>query len=129
MHPVSFINVHHDVIDLVNQEMVKTSKPWISWEPTTTFLRNKKICNLCLRWHILRSYRLVAEVTFNTGRNLSLPLETVTNTVKHEKKCSFCQTPEYLHVVNYSAVAQLRGIKLRYLNQKLVFQELYTCTF
>ena len=48
----------------------------------------------------------------NTGRNLSLPLETVTNIVKHEKTCSFCQKPEYLDVVNHSAIAQLRGIKL-----------------
>ena len=38
--------------------------------------------------------------------------ETVTNTVKHEKKCSFCQKPEYLHVVSNSAIAQLHGIKL-----------------
>ena len=29
------------------------------------FLRNKKILNLCLRWHILRSYYFIAEVTFN----------------------------------------------------------------
>ena len=27
-------------------------------------MRNKKILNLCLRWHILRSYRFSAEVTF-----------------------------------------------------------------
>ena len=29
-----------------------------------TFLQNKKILNLGLRWHILRSYHFVAEVTF-----------------------------------------------------------------
>ena len=28
------------------------------------FLRNKKNLNLCFRWHILRSYRFVAEVAF-----------------------------------------------------------------
>ena len=28
------------------------------------FLWNKKILNLCFIWHILRSYRFVAEVTF-----------------------------------------------------------------
>ena len=28
------------------------------------FLRNEKLLNLCLRWHILRSYRFLAEVTF-----------------------------------------------------------------
>ena len=48
----------------------------------------------------------------NTGRNLSLPLETVTNIVKHKKTFLFSQKPEYLHVVNHSAVAQLRGIKV-----------------
>ena len=41
-----------------------------------------------------------------------LPLETVTNTVKHEKTCSFCQKPECLHVVNNLVIAQLPGIKL-----------------
>ena len=46
-----------------------------------------------------------------------LPFETVTNTLKHEKTCSFCQKPEYLknfvkNVVNHSAIAQLHGIKL-----------------
>ena len=30
-----------------------------------TFLQNKKILNLCFGWHILRSYRFVAEVIFN----------------------------------------------------------------
>ena len=41
-----------------------------------------------------------------------LPIETVSNTVKHEKTCSFCQKSESFHVVNNSAIAQLRGIKL-----------------
>ena len=27
--------------------------------------KSKKILNLCLTWHILRSYRFVADVTFN----------------------------------------------------------------
>ena len=31
-----------------------------------TFLRNEKILNLCLIWHILRSYRFLAEITFKT---------------------------------------------------------------
>ena len=45
----------------------------------------------------------------NTGRNLSPPfLKSVINIVNHEKACSFCQKPEYLHVVKYSAIAQLR---------------------
>ena len=58
MHLVSCTNTHRDVTDLVNHGMVKNTKPWISWE------RNKKILNLCFRWHILRSYRFLVEVTF-----------------------------------------------------------------
>ena len=64
MHPVSCTNTHHDVTDLVNHGMAKNTKTWISWERNITFLRNKKILNLCLRWHILRSYRFAAEVNF-----------------------------------------------------------------
>ena len=64
MHPVSCTNIHHDVTDLVNHEMAKNTKTWISRERNITFLRNKKILKLCLRWHILRSYHYVAEVTF-----------------------------------------------------------------
>ena len=61
---VSCTNSHHDVKGLVNQGNVKNTKTWISWERNVTFLRTKNIFNLCLRWHILRSYRFVAEVTF-----------------------------------------------------------------
>ena len=42
MHFISCTNTHRDVTDLVNHGMVKNAK-----------------------WHILRSYRFVAEVTFN----------------------------------------------------------------
>ena len=35
----------------------------------------------------------------------------VTNIVNHENTCSFFQKPENVHVVNYSAIAHLRGIK------------------
>ena len=64
MHLVSCINTHHDVTDLANYGIVKNTKTWLSWEGNILFLRNKKILNLCFRWHILRSYRFVAEVTF-----------------------------------------------------------------
>ena len=41
-------------------------------EKEQTVLRNKKILNLCLRWHILRSYHFVAEVTLKLpNMNLS----------------------------------------------------------
>ena len=65
MHLVSCTNTHHDVTDLVNHEMVKNRKTWISWERNITFLQIKKILNQCLRWHILRSYHFAVEVTFN----------------------------------------------------------------
>ena len=65
MHPVLCTYTHHDVIDLVNHGMLKKTKTWMSWKRNIIFLRNKKILNMCLRWHILRSYRFLAEVTFN----------------------------------------------------------------
>ena len=58
-------NTHYGVRVLINHGMVKTTKTWISWEQNITFLQNKTVLNLCLRWHILRSYRFSAEVTFN----------------------------------------------------------------
>ena len=63
MHPVSCTNTHHAVIDLVNHAMLKNTKTWISWERYITLLRNNKILNLYMRWHILRNYCFVAEVT------------------------------------------------------------------
>ena len=57
---------HHEVTDLVNHGMVKNTKTWMSSERNITFLRNKKILNPCLRWHILRSYHFAKEVTFKS---------------------------------------------------------------
>ena len=57
-------NTQRDVTDLVNHRMVKNTKTWISWEGNIIFLWNKKILNLCFRWHILRSYSFVVEVTY-----------------------------------------------------------------
>ena len=68
MHLVSWTNTHRDGTDLVNHGMVKNTKTWISRERNITFLKNKKILKLCLRWRILRNYRFLAEVTFNTNR-------------------------------------------------------------
>ena len=59
-------NTRHDVADFVGLGIVKNTKTWISWERNITFLRNKKILNLRLRWHILRSYCFVVQVTFNS---------------------------------------------------------------
>ena len=63
MHPVSCTNAHHDTTDFINHGWLKI-QTWIFWERNINFLQNKKILNLCLRWHILRSYRFLAEVTF-----------------------------------------------------------------
>ena len=65
MHLVSCTNTRHNVTDLVNNGMVKNTKTSTTWEWNITFLRNKKNLNLCFRWHILTSYDLVVEVTFN----------------------------------------------------------------
>ena len=67
MHLASCSNISHGVTDLVNHGMFKTTKTWISWEQNITFLQNKKILNLCLRWHILRSYCFLVEVTFKVN--------------------------------------------------------------
>ena len=70
MHPVLCNNTHHDATDLVNHGIVKNAKTWISSKWSIIFLRNKKIFNLCLRWHILRSYCFLAEVTFKSLEEL-----------------------------------------------------------
>ena len=67
MYLVWCTNTHHDVTNLVNCGMVKNTKTWIYWERNIVFLRNRKILNLCRRWHILRSYRFVVEVTFKSS--------------------------------------------------------------
>ena len=58
MHLFSCTNTHRDVTDLVNPGMVKNTKTRISWERNIIFLRNR-----IDRWHILKSYCFVAEVT------------------------------------------------------------------
>ena len=42
MYLVSCADTHHDVTDLVNHELNKNTKTWISWERNKTFLWNKK---------------------------------------------------------------------------------------
>ena len=69
MHLDLCTNTHRDVTDLGNDGMVKNAKTWISWERNIIFLFlwNKKIHNLCFRWHILRSYHVVVEVPFKNS--------------------------------------------------------------
>ena len=49
-----------------------------------TFLQNQRILNLCLKRHILRSYRFVVEVTFNDIRNFLIIL-----VISSERSCFF----------------------------------------
>ena len=65
MHPVSCTNTHHDITDLVNPGIVKKIKTWISGEREIPFLQNKKILDLYLGWHILRSYCFVVEIALS----------------------------------------------------------------
>ena len=51
MHLVLCTNFHYDVTDLVNYGVVKNAKTWISSEQNIAFLWNRKILNLCLKWH------------------------------------------------------------------------------
>ena len=60
------INTHHDVIDLVNHRIVKNTENSISWGWNMIFPWSRKISNLCLKWHILRKYCSIAEVTFKS---------------------------------------------------------------
>ena len=48
-HLGSCTNTYHDIKNLVKY-MVKNKKTSVSWEQNITFLSNKKILNLCLRW-------------------------------------------------------------------------------
>ena len=61
MHLVSCTNTHHDITDLLNHGRVKNAKTWIFWEQNVTFLKNPKIINQCLIWHILRTSFLAAQ--------------------------------------------------------------------
>ena len=57
MHSLSYINTHHDVTDLLNPEMAKNTKLWISWERSLTFLRIKNFLTCASDDIFLRSYR------------------------------------------------------------------------
>ena len=63
---LSLVHTHHDMTDLENHRMVKNTKSWTSRERNITFLWSKNILNLCLRWHIFRSFCFVAEASFNS---------------------------------------------------------------
>ena len=72
MYPVSWANTHHDIKDLVNHGMTENTKSLISSEePNLTFLTNKKILNMCLKWHTLRCYNFAVTATFKPRKNLA----------------------------------------------------------
>ena len=51
---------------------LKIQKSLISWEePNLTFLTNKKILNMCLKWHTLRCYNFAVTATFKPRKNLA----------------------------------------------------------
>ena len=82
IHPILSTNTHHDVTDLANFGMLKSRKTWISWEWNINFIRNKKFLNLCIIWHIFRSYRFVAELTLNNIRR-----EKLFYSIQHKNDC------------------------------------------
>ena len=43
MHPISCTNTPHDFTDMVNLEMVRKTKTWISWEWDRSFPQIKKL--------------------------------------------------------------------------------------
>ena len=64
--PVSCSNTHHDVIDLVNQGMVKNTKSWISRERNITFLYKTKNVLTCAHFE---------KLSFCSKRNLEWSCE------------------------------------------------------
>ena len=83
--------------DLVNQGMVKNTKTGISWERNITFLQNKKILSLCLRWHILRSYSFAVEVTFkdNIWRQNKILGDASLKSFQEDASMTFLDTPVF----------------------------------
>ena len=72
IHLAPCTNTHQNITGFVNHGVFKTTKTWIFWEQNITFLQNKKVLNLCLRWHILRNYCFLVEVIFNNSVNYSI---------------------------------------------------------
>ena len=64
MQPASYTNTYHDIKNLVNHGIVIKLKNLNILRTEHKFAMKQKKFNLCLRWHILRSYHSVAEVTF-----------------------------------------------------------------
>ena len=134
IHPVSCTNTHHDVTDLVNHGIVKNTKTWISWKLKLFFLRNKKILNFCLRWHIFRCYRFLAEVTFKyKGCECCLEYTNINDDLMLYK-CLYC-TRNYhnkfnknLNLLIHTNFLTMTSIKF-FCCCKKVFTQMNTCTW
>ena len=102
-------NTHHDIIiDLLNHGMFENTKTWISWEWYITFLWSKKILNLCLRWHILRNYHFMAEVTFKNW--MQKTLDTITGEKQKLLKIEYFYTLLLFITQYYIISLELIGI-------------------
>ena len=127
MHLVSCTNTHHDVTDLVNHGMVKNTKTWISWERNIIFLWSKKILNLGFRWHILRSYRFLAEVTFKlefgtqTNFNLQNSMVMFTLSLFDQKYPFFWNLFQKTEIVCWSLNLEPRLIRICRIQQWFSF--------
>ena len=96
--------------------MVKNTKTWISLERNVIFLRNQKILNLCITWHILRSYGFVAEVTFKGIVTAELLLElkicSSDEMLPRFKICSSDETPLKLKICSIGSSDETRWKRL-----------------
>ena len=125
MHLVSCTNTHCDVTDLVYHKMIKSIKTWIPWEWNITFLWNKKILDLCLRWHILKSCCFVAEVTFKCSGNIMLyqfhdwPMKHIPkHKSNHQFNCSLFTNLEKVLKTMYRENHWYLSISLEYLKME-----------
>ena len=113
MYLVSCTNTYRDVRDLVNHGIVKNAKTWISWQRNIFFLQNKKILNLCLKWHILRSYCFAVELTFEFVK-----LNLRSSEVQPGHRLSHVMNPRVLKRPMEDRVKQLILTKIKFFSLK-----------
>ena len=92
--------------------MVKNTKTWIFWKRSITFLRYKKILNLCLRWLISRCYHFLAEVTFKCFICRGSSAEQSTFSVLLKIFACFCKffgfTPKWIPAIRNKSCGPTR---------------------
>ena len=85
MYLVSCADTHRGVTHSLYHGIVKNTKTLISGERNIIFLWNEKFFNLCFRWHILRTCRFVAKVTFkDTKKKTSISF-------LYQQSSSYCE--------------------------------------